>query len=106
MAALRETEFAPAALFDYNPPHCIQTPTTSISARAREFVMPISGASSGDENEPGRMTEQQRPDLMLRIRRFEERRKADAAMLQPRREGIVALQQQVDFVRHPESIPR
>ncbi len=76
----------------------------SIDSRAEHFLMPMDGASSGDEDEV--MTAEQRAALKQRIQRFRQRRDADAATLQPYREEIAALRKQVDFLRHPESIPK
>ncbi len=79
---------------------------SSINNRADDFLRPTGGASSGDEDDAARMSAEQRQALKVRIQRFKERREADAATLRPFREEIAVLQKQVDFVRHPESIPK
>ena len=79
---------------------------SSIGSRVEHFLMPMDGASSGDEDDAARMTAEERAALKVRIQRFRDRRTADAATLQPYRDEIAALQKQVDFARHPESIPK
>ncbi len=74
----------------------------SIASRVPKFGMPEMGGEGDDEP----MTPEQRAALRQRVERFRQRRSHDAAMLEPRRQEIEALQKQVDLITHPESIPR
>jgi hypothetical protein len=76
----------------------------SISGRVTAFIEPPMGGS-GDDDAP-RMTAEQKAQLKLRIERFQQRRKLDAATLQPHRDEIQSLQKQVNLLLHPESIPQ
>jgi hypothetical protein len=74
----------------------------SISGRVADFIMPMSG---GGDDDATPMTAERKAQLRLRIERFQERRRLDAATLEPHREEIQSLQKQVNLILHPESIP-
>jgi hypothetical protein len=76
---------------------------SSVSHRVDRFLMPSSG-SSGDDDEP--MTADQRARLKVRIQRFRDLDRQDAAQLEPHRAEIEALQKQVRLVLHAESMAR
>jgi hypothetical protein len=62
--------------------------------------------SGEGDNDAYRMTAEQKAQLKLRIERFEQQRKLDAATLQPHRDEIQSLEKQVNLLLHPESIPQ
>jgi hypothetical protein len=74
----------------------------SISGRVAAFIMPMGGEGDDDATP---MTAERKAQLKLRIERFRERRRLDAATLEPHREEIQSLQKQVNLILHPESIP-
>ena len=73
----------------------------SIRGRVPQYGMP---EMTGESDDP--MTPEQRAALKVRIGKFKERGRLDAATLAPYKDEIQALQKQVDLIAHPESIPR
>lgn len=70
---------------------------SSVQHRVGRFLHPMTGASSGDEDE--QMTAERRAWLQDRIRKFKALDAQDAAALAPHREELLALENQIQALR-------
>ncbi len=76
---------------------------SSVQSRVDRYLRPMTGASSGDEDE--QMTAERRAWVQDRIRKFKALDAQDAALLAPHKTELEALEKQVRVAIHPESMP-
>lgn len=76
---------------------------SSVQTRVDRYLRPMTGASSGDEDE--QMTAERRAWVQDRIRKFKALDAQDAALLAPHKAELEALEKQVRLALHPESMP-